>query len=95
MVDLLILIIHGAFMIILAMSPFFIGFGILFYSVYFFMNGKHKDLFEILYWKIVRIKNAKKEIRIKQEKLKEKMEIEKKAIQKGEFEIVKINGKHI
>lgn len=89
MLDLLNLLVQATLMIILAMSPFFIGFGILFYSVYFFTNGKHKDLMETVYWKIVRIKNKRKELKEKQEKIA----IEKAAIEKGNFEIIKVNGR--
>jgi hypothetical protein len=30
-------------MVILAMSPFILGIGILFYGLYYFMNGKHLE----------------------------------------------------
>jgi len=30
-------------MVILAMSPFILGIGVLFYGLYYFMNGKHLE----------------------------------------------------
>lgn len=88
MADLLILICYGALMIILAMSPFFIGFGILFYSIYFFMNGKHRDLFETIYWKMIRVKNAKKEKR----KIKNRFKLNGKEILGSDYITVKREG---
>lgn len=81
MLDLLILLVQATLMVLLVMSPFFIGFGILFYSVHFIMNGKPRAVFR----KVLKLR----------EQLKAKQAKEKEAISQGKFEIVKVNGKHI
>ncbi len=43
MFDLIILLVQSTFMVILTLSPFILGVGILFYGLYYFMNGKHLE----------------------------------------------------